>query len=141
MPESQKLCTFSVAGILFGLPVGSVQEVIRHRPMTRVPRAPAVVEGLMNLRGEVVVALDLRRRLGLPEASAGRTPMNVVVRVGDTLTSLLVDDVGDVVEPDAATFESPPGPVLEVSRQSLLGVYGMHDRLLLVLDPERVTKP
>lgn len=77
---SQQLCTFLLDGYLFGVPVPQVQEVIRYQPMTPIPLAPGAVVGLINLRGQIVVAIDLRRRLALGNRPAGELPMNVVVR-------------------------------------------------------------
>ena len=86
-----------------------VQEVIRYQAMTRVPLAPTVVSGLINLRGQIVTAIDLRRRLGLAgPADEGLHPMNVVVRTDDGAVSLLVDEIGDVVEVTDDAFEPPP---------------------------------
>ena len=75
-----------------------MQEVIRHQAMTRVPLAPKLIGGLINLRGQIVTAIDLRLRLGLPERRPGQLPMNVVVRSEDGAVSLLVDEIGDVLE-------------------------------------------
>ena len=77
---SQQFCTFLLDGHLFGVPVPQVQEVIRFQPMTPVPLAPPAVEGLINLRGQIVLAIDLRRRLSLAARSQGDLPVNVVVR-------------------------------------------------------------
>src|SRR3546814_6326109 len=73
-------CTFRVAGLDFGVAVEDVQEVLRHQEMTPVPRPPEAVRGLINLRGQIVIALDLRLRLGLPARAADERPMNVIVR-------------------------------------------------------------
>ena len=72
--------TFFVDGLFFGIDVLQVQEVLRYQEMTRVPLAPAVIEGLINLRGQIVTAVDMRRRLKLPPRADGQTPMNTVVR-------------------------------------------------------------
>ena len=94
-----------------------VQEVIRYQEMTRVPLAPPVVKGLINLRGQIVTAVDLRRRLGLRERAATDLPMNVVIRTSDGAVSLLVDEIGDVVEVDDTTFERPPETVSDESER------------------------
>ena len=92
------LMTFHVDGHLFGVEVAAVQEVVRYQPMTRVPLAPPALSGLINLRGQIIPAVDLRRRLGFPDRPAGELPMDVIVRTGDGMVSLLVDRIGDVVE-------------------------------------------
>ena len=138
MAEEKQFCTFFLDGLFFGVGVQKVQEVIRFQEMTRVPQAPPVVGGLINLRGQIVTALDLRRRLGLREREASQRPMNVVVRTDDGVVSLLVDEIGDVVEVDQESFEPPPETLRGVARELVLGVYKLKDRLLLLLDTERV---
>ena len=129
--------TFFVGGLFFGVDVRSVQEVLCFQPMTRVPQAPGVIEGLINLRGQIVTAIDMRRRLGLPVRPEGESPMNLVVRTTDGAVSLLVDEIGDVLDVDSATYEKPPENLDRQAREIIRGVYKMQDRLLLVLDTER----
>jgi purine-binding chemotaxis protein CheW len=131
--DARLLCTFHLDDHYFGVDVLDVQEVIRFQPMTRVPLAPPVVEGLINLRGQIVTALDLRRRLQLPERADGVRPMNVVVRTDDGAVSFLVDEIGDVLEVSDADFEAAPETLDGVPRDLVEGVYKLDDRLLLVL--------
>src|SRR6266849_6579396 len=86
-------CTFTVAGRFFGIDVLNVQEVLRFQEVTPVPLAPGVIEGLINLRGQIVTAIDMRRRLGLPPREPGVLPMNIVVRTQDNSASLQVDEI------------------------------------------------
>ncbi len=137
---SGQFSTFFVADLFFGVDVLRVQEVLRFQQMTRVPQAPEVVEGLINLRGHIVTAIDMRRRLGLPPRPGDQTPMNMVVRTDDGAVSLLVDEIGDVVDVDAAAYEQPPENLDPVARELIRGVYKLKDRLLLVLDAERTTE-
>ena len=137
MVETQQFATFHLDDLLFGVEVRQVQEVIRFQEMTRVPLAPPVVQGLINLRGQIVTAVDLRRRLALPQRAADRLPMNVVVRTPDGAVSLLVDEIGDVVEVSADAFERPPETVTGIARDLIQGVYKMKDALLLVLDTQK----
>jgi purine-binding chemotaxis protein CheW len=134
---SKQFCTFFLNDLFFGVEVLQVQEVLRCQPMTRVPLSPATVRGLINLRGQIVTALDLRHRLELPERPADSQPMNVVVRSDDGAVSLLVDEIGDVVEINDDVFEHPPETLRGVARELIKGVYKLKDRLLLVLDTER----
>jgi purine-binding chemotaxis protein CheW len=105
--------------------------------MTRVPLAPPVVEGLINLRGQIVTAIELRRRLELQPRPHGQLPMNVVVRTEDGPVSLLVDEIGDVLEMDAESFERPPETLRGIARELIRGAYKLKDRLLLTLDIEK----
>jgi purine-binding chemotaxis protein CheW len=135
-------CTFYVDGLFFGVPVQQVQEVIRYQELTRVPLAAAEVSGLINLRGQIVTAIDLRRRLGLATRPAGQRPMNVVVRSEEGAVSLLVDEIGDVQEVEPTLFEPPPPTLEGPARQLIRGAYKLPDKLLLVLDTHQaVTVP
>ena len=137
---SRQLSTFMVADLFFGIDVLRVQEVLRYQRMTRVPRAPEVIEGLINLRGQIVTAIDMRRRLGLPARATDQTPMNMVVRTDEGATSLLVDEIGDVLDVDASAFEQPPDNLNPTVQNLILGVYKLKDRLLLVLDAQRTVQ-
>ncbi|WP_425616248.1 chemotaxis protein CheW [Anatilimnocola sp. NA78] len=138
MNASRQLCTFFLDNHFFGVDVQTVQEVIRYQEMTRVPLAPKSVSGLINLRGQIVTAIDLRRRLGLEERASDRLPMNVVVRSDEGAVSLLVDQIGDVQEVDAESFERPPETLRGEARNMISGAYKMKDRLLLLLETSRV---
>ena len=130
----RRLCTFYLDEMLFGIDVDAVQEVLRFQTMTPVPLAPRVVAGLINLRGQIVTALDLRRRLELPERPPELLPANVVLRSNAVGASLLVDAIGEVVEVDDAAFEPPPETTRGVARELILGAYKLPTRLLLLLD-------
>ena len=133
----RQFCTFFVADLFFGVDVLHVQEVLRFQQITRVPQAPPVVEGLINLRGQIVTAIDMRRRLQLPPRDGDQTPMNIVVRTEDGAGSLLVDEIGDVLDVDAASWEPSPENLDSNARGLIRGVYKLKGRLLLVLDTER----
>jgi purine-binding chemotaxis protein CheW len=137
-----QVTTFTVSDLLLGLDVRDVQEILRPQAMTPVPLAPGVVEGLINLRGQIVTALDLRERIGLPPRTAAeqatRRPMNVVVRTGENATSLLVDSIGDVVDVEPGSLEAPPENLADSTRDLLKGIHKLDGRLLLLLDLDRV---
>jgi purine-binding chemotaxis protein CheW len=135
--DDRQYCTFYAAGHYFGVDVLKVQEVIRYQEMTRVPLAPPVVRGLINLRGQIVTAIDLRRRLELGDRPADQLPVNVVVQTDDGAVSLLVDEIGDVLKVSANLFERPPETLKGTARDLICGAYKLSDRLLLILDVER----
>jgi len=138
MNQENQFCTFFLDGLFFGVDVQQVQEVIRYQEMTPIPLSPSVISGLINLRGEIVTAIDLRRRLELSERPADEVPMNVVVRMDDEAVSLLVDEIGDVLEVDGDAFERPPETLQGQAREFIIGAYKLEGRLLLVLDIEKV---
>lgn len=135
---TRQLSTFFVDDLFLGVDALNVQEVLRFLEMTPVPLAPPMVRGLINLRGQIIAAVDLRCRLDLPERDSADLPTNVVVRTEDGVLSLLVDEIGDVLEVDEELFEKPPATIPERVREVVSGVYKLSDRLLLVLDPEKV---
>jgi purine-binding chemotaxis protein CheW len=137
MANKKQFSTFFVSDLFYGVEVERVQEVIRYQEMTRVPLAPTVVSGLINLRGHIVTALDLRKRLELPSRPDGQLPMNVVVRQEEGAVSLLVDEIGDVLEVDEESFERPPDTLSGPARELVKGVYKLPDRLLHVLNTDR----
>jgi purine-binding chemotaxis protein CheW len=138
MAGRKQFSTFVVDHLLFGVEVEKVQEVIRYQEMTRVPLAPPVVKGLINLRGQIVTAIDLRRRLDLQERATADLPMNVVVRQDDGAVSLLVDEIGDVLEVEEENFEPPPETLRGTPRELVRGVYKLQSRLMHILDTDKV---
>jgi purine-binding chemotaxis protein CheW len=137
MSESKQYATFHLNGLFLGVEVLKVQEVIRYQEMTRVPLAPTMIQGLINLRGQIVTAIDLRRRFEFPSMEEGRRPMNVVVKSDEGAVSLLVDEIGDVVEIEDEAYERPPETLKGATRELVTGVYKLKNQLLLVLDTER----
>src|SRR5262245_4670899 len=134
MAERRQFCSFFLDGLRFGVDVQKVQEVVPYQEMTRVPLAPPTVRGLLNLRGQIVTGIDLRRRLDLPERAAASLPMNVVLRGEGSPVSFLVDQIGEVVEVAADACEQPPETLQGRVRELIQGVYPLEDELLLVLD-------
>jgi purine-binding chemotaxis protein CheW len=137
MAKTQQFCTFYLEKLMFGVDLEKVQEVIRYLEITEIPLAPRVVSGLMNLRGQIVTGIDLRRRLDMGDRAEGVSPMNVVIRSADGAVSLQVDEIGDVVEVTEDSFERPPETLQGKVREVLLGVHKLDKQLLHVLDTEK----
>jgi purine-binding chemotaxis protein CheW len=129
--------TFDLDDKLYGVDVAWVQEVLRSHSRTRVPRSPATISGLVNLRGQVVLTVDLRTRLDMPARPDDAEPMMVVVQVGGESVSLLVDRIGDVVRADDDTYAPPPDTLDPGTRTLVTGAHKLDDQLLLLLDVER----
>jgi purine-binding chemotaxis protein CheW len=133
----KQLATFYAGNRYLGIDVTRVQEVIRSQPITRAPLAAREIRGLINLRGQIVLAFDLRRRLGLPVRDDGAPPMNVVLRTPNGLVSLLVDRIGEVLDVDTDLFEQPPETLQGQARELIRGAYKLDGALLLELDTDR----
>jgi purine-binding chemotaxis protein CheW len=136
---SQQLATFTLAGARYGIDVLRVQEALRGQARTRVPLAAPTVAGLINLRGQVVLTIDLRARLGMEPLAADLVPMMIVVEVDGEQISLLVDDLGDVIDIEEQQLAPPPDTLSTSSREVILGVYALEHSLLLALDIDRAT--
>lgn len=137
-PSTTQLCTFALGDLLLGLDVKRVQEVLRHQPMTPVPLAGHVIRGLINLRGQIVLAIDLAFCLGLESAQNGSQSMLVVIRSDDGPASLLVDGIRDIVNVSPEAYEPPPETLQGRNRDFIKGAYKLPKQLLLILDPERI---
>ena len=137
MAQTQQFCTFYLDKLLFGVQLEKVQEVIRFLEITQIPLAPRVVSGLMNLRGQIVTGVDLRRRLDLSDRPEGTSPMNVVIRTSDGAVSMQVDEIGDVVEVTEESFERPPETLQGKVREVILGVHKLEKTLMHVLNTEK----
>lgn len=144
MPAFRQFCTFFLDHLFLGVDVERVQEIIRYQPITRVPLAPPVVRGLINLRGQIVPIIALRCCLELnerPEQSQSeQLSFNVVVRLDGEVISLLVDEVGEVLQISNDYFERPPETLKGRARELIRGAYKFQEQLLLILDIEKVAE-
>ncbi|MBZ2183247.1 MAG: chemotaxis protein CheW [Bryobacter sp.] len=131
-------CTFYLQDKHYGVPMLEVQEVIRGQSLTPVPLAQPMVEGLMNLRGSIVMCVDLRRRLGLADARENQAPLQIILNGQSGLVGWIVDRMSEVRELDPELGESPPGTILAENRELLDRVFALESGLLMVLNPERV---
>ena len=126
--------SFLVDGQLLGVPVNSVQEVLNPQLITPTPKAKAEIAGLLNLRGQIVTAVDLRKRLNLPPLEDGRQSMNVVVHYNDESYSLLVDEVGDVINVSGETLQPPPRTLDAQWKNITSGVYRLEQQLFVIVN-------
>lgn len=138
MSTSRQFCTFYVAQQFYGIDVLHVQEIVRNQPVTYVPLADPMVRGLMNLRGQIVTAIDMRCRLNLKDTDLQADPVNVVLNTDEGTVALLVDEIGDVVEVDERQFELPPGTLRGSARDLIEGAYKLPGQLLVILNPRAV---
>jgi purine-binding chemotaxis protein CheW len=131
--------TFEAGGLYFGIRVLEVQEVLREQHLTPVPLAPPVIAGLINLRGQIIPALEMRRLMHLPAGANAEATLSVVLRSETGPVSLQVDEIGDVVEIDAASLDLPPLTLEPHIRRLVSGVFQLKEKLLLVLDTSCTT--
>ena len=138
--EQRILVLFRLAGEHYGIDVGCVREIITWQEVTRVPRTPPFVEGIINLRGHIIPVLDLRRRFGLAAAERDRATRIVVVEIGTAVVGLVVDAVSEVLRLPGEAIE-PPAEILAVDATFIEGIARSGDRLILVLQPDRILAP
>ncbi len=133
------LVTFSL-GEEYGVPINQVQEIIRVGSITMVPNSPGYMEGVINLRGRVLPVLNLRKRLRLPATEISKSSRIVVTEIGDKVIGLLVDAVSHVVKVPPEFIESAPEEVLEVDTDYITGVGKLKDKLIIMLDLEKLLR-
>jgi len=132
--------TFFLGGHFLGVKVEKVQEVFQAKEMTRVPLASSMIAGLINLRGHIIITIDLRKRLGIKKPATQDEKMSIVVRTDDGPVNLLVDRIGGVIEVRSDLFEETPTTLDTQLRKGIKGVYKLKGRLLLALDTEFITQ-
>jgi len=136
--DERQLVVFQLGAELYGCDISRVHEIIRLQSVTRVPRAPAFVEGVINLRGKVIPVVDLRRRFGLPTAEHTRASRIVVVEIGDQVVGIVVDGVSEVLRVNSSIVEPPSPVVAGIDSEYLHGIAKLADRLVILLDLDRI---
>lgn len=134
--SSGKWSTFRIESELLALPVEDVQEVLMMQPLTPVPLAPPHVVGLLNLRGQIMPAIDLRRRLGFSQRGDTIEASLLVIKQGGHLVSLMVDEIGDVLELSAADWRPPPDTLAEHHRSWVQGICPISAGVVLAVRPQ-----
>ncbi|MCA9441218.1 MAG: chemotaxis protein CheW [Candidatus Omnitrophica bacterium] len=133
------LATFYANGEFFGIRVERVQEIILAQERTPVPKSDRIIRGLVNLRGQIVTAIDLRRVLGLPDLDDDQDHVNLILNFADGVDSLQVDEIGDVMEVSEQKIEPPPPSMTGIDKRFVEGVCKLDGKLLLILDVDRLT--
>lgn len=136
MVQEKSMVTFYISKQLFGIDVKHIQEILRHQPITSVPLAPAYISGLINLRGQIIVAFDLCKLLGIPLDNESNRFMNIVAKTQFGLISLVVGQVGDVINVSSDTFEAVPTKY--ATHKLIAGIYKLRQELMVVLDMDRL---
>ena len=136
--ELLQLVTFSIGEEEFGVDILKVQEIIRTMEITKVPRAPAFVEGVINLRGKVIPIIDLRRRFNLASKSHDKNTRIIDCVINNILVGFVVDAVAEVLRIPSNTVEPPPPVVAGIGSDYISGVGQLKDRLLIMLDLDKL---
>lgn len=136
--ELMQLVTFSIGEEEFGVDILKVQEIIRTMEITKVPRAPAFVEGVINLRGKVIPIIDLRKRFGLESREHDKHTRIIVIEINNMIVGFVVDSVSEVLRIPSNTVEPPPPVVAGLESEYISGVGKLEDRLLILLDLDRL---
>lgn len=136
MSNARQFCTFRIAGELLGLPLEEVQEILRDQTVTPIPMAPPEVAGLINIRGDILAAIDLGHCLGRREAGTASGAAVIVIRTADGLISLVVDEIGDVLHLPTERLDDPPPNLTGATGKLLTGVFKLDAELLAVLDSQ-----
>ena len=130
----EQWCTFWVNGYLFGIDVLKVREIVEFQKSTPVPLSNEIIDGLINLRGEIVTSLDLRKRFPIGNRKETQEPMSIVVITDESPISLIVDEVGDVIDTDFSRMENTPDTLQPQVKSLISGVYKLDRQLMLILD-------
>jgi len=143
MPEEKKkeyqLVVFKIGEEEFGVDISQVREIVRLIEVTYMPKAPAFIEGVVNLRGQIVAVIDLAKRLGIPSRPRGDTTRIIVIEIGENTVGMIVDSVSEVLRISSENIEEVPGLIeTEVPEHYIRGVGKLKDRLLVLLDLNRV---
>ena len=136
--DEQQFVVFRLSAELYGVEISRVHEIIRLQTVIRVPRAPAFVEGVINLRGKVIPVVDLRRRFGLPTTDHTRSSRIVVVEIGEEVVGVVVDAVSEVLRVNGAAVEPPSPVVAGIDSEYVHGIAKLPERLVILLDLDRV---
>jgi purine-binding chemotaxis protein CheW len=138
---TEHLATFMLSGEEYGVDVRLVQEIIRVTEITPVPRAPAAIKGVINLRGRVIPVIDLKRKLGLGDVEPDKRARIVVVRLSDRLIGLLVDAASQVLKVPVSSVDPAPDAVVEIDADFIRGVAKLPDRLIILVELGRILAP
>ncbi len=136
--DVHEFLTFTLADQLFGVSVLQVNDVLSSQKITRAPLSPYSIAGIMNLRGRIVTAIDVRRCLGQNPRAEGEESMSVVIEQGGELFSLIIDAVGDVLTLNPGSLEKVPATLSPAWRSVASSIHKLQDKLLVILDVKQL---
>jgi purine-binding chemotaxis protein CheW len=136
--SEKQLVIFDLSEEAYGVDIGSVREIISMQEITRVPRTPEFVEGIIDLRGKVIPVVDLRKKFGLPVGEQDKNNRIVVVDIAGQDIGVVVDAVNEVLRVPSNSVEPPSSIITTTDSEYLLGIAKLEDRLIILLDLERL---
>lgn len=136
LQETTTIVTFYVGNYLFGVSAGKVVEINKDLEITRVPLASDYIMGIMNLRGQILTVIDLSKKLGIEHSS--KQQLNLIVRNQDEMASFLIERIDDILEIPVIKLEEPPEIIEGIKREFVEKVYQLPDRLLIILDMDKI---
>ena len=136
--DTVELASFFVGEALCGMDILKVQEINKLIEMTRVPQAPDYVLGILNLRGEIITIVDLGKKLSLKSTELNHKTRNIIVNSNGEHIGLMVEQISDVIQVEWEKVEPPPANIGEVQGKYFTGVFKTEDRLIGILDVEKV---
>ncbi|MGE5620225.1 MAG: chemotaxis protein CheW [Sphingomonadaceae bacterium] len=138
LDAEEQLVIFELANEVYGVDIGRVQEIIRMTTITRIPRAPEFVEGVINLRGKVIPVVDLKKRFGLEQGDRTKASRIMVVDVGDHTIGMVVDAVSEVLRVSTSAVEPPSPVVTTIESDYIRAIAKLEGRLIILLDLDKV---
>ena len=138
MAETIQVVSFKLGSEEYGVDIAQVQEINRMVAITHVPRAPQFMEGVINLRGQLIPIIDLRTRFGMPRTEHTKNTRSVVTEIGTKRVGMVVDSVSEVLRLDLAQIEEAPEMITGVDTEYIKGVGKIEDRLIILLDLARI---
>lgn len=136
--EKLQFGTFTLGSQLFGVHILQMREIIRPIEVTKVPKATDIIEGVINLRGEVIPIVSLRARFGMPPKSFDKETRIINIDIENIVVGFIVDTIGHVHTLDQSTIEQPPAVVASVDSEYISGIAKLTDRLLILLNVEKL---
>ncbi len=129
-----QVIVFKLGDVEFAVPIVQAVRIVRLSPITRVPRAPSFLEGVINVEGDIIPVVDLKKRFSLAHAPFGPKARVLVVEAGEQPVGMLVDRVREILLLPPEAIESPPAMIADINGVFLTGVARLKDRLLIILD-------
>ncbi len=133
-----QLVTFKLGAEEFGVDILKVQEINKMMSITKIPNAPAFIEGVINLRGKIIPIVDLRKRLGFRDQPYDKSTRIIVVELDGLVLGFIVDSVSEVLRIPGNTIEPPPSMVAGIESEYIEGVGKLDERLLILLELKKI---